>query len=61
MPVVSRGLKDHLINAQLYLIAGNKMQPTKIHFINFAGTNFWNLAPQYIPAKPPNPNRKPKI
>ena len=50
----------YLINAKIYLIAGNKMHTTNINLISLAGTYFCNLAPQYMPANPPIPNRKPK-
>ena len=50
---------DQLKNPIIYLQAGNKIQPANIHLIIFAGINFCNLAPQYMPAKPPMPNKNP--
>ena len=36
------------------------MATARISLMVLAGTYFWNIAPQYIPAIPPTPNSSPK-
>jgi hypothetical protein len=43
-----------------YWPAVKRMVPASIHLIVFAGTNFWQRAPRYIPAIPPSPKRTPR-
>jgi hypothetical protein len=46
-------------NEMIYFKEVNNIQNANIHLIAFAGTNFCTLAPQYMPANPPSPNKTP--
>ena len=50
----------HPKKAAMYLKAVKMMIPDSIHLMAFAGTNFWQRAPRYIPAMPPTPNKTPR-
>jgi len=44
----------------MYFRATARTMTAKIILIYKAGMNFWNRAPQYIPASPPTPKDAPR-
>jgi len=45
---------------RIYFTERNGIMIPRVSFVALAGMNFYSLAPQYVPGKPPTPNKAPE-